>query len=172
MTHPGPFNPVRIHSCTTPGARHFRLRLAPGETLFDSLVRPLAGVGVECASITLLGGAFEFLQYCTAPPDPRRAAVIAYTAPIVSGATWMVFGNATIAKGLDRAPLVHCHAALRTGAGDIRGGHVIAHTAVVGDAPLVALVTALEGIELQLQFDAETNIPLIRPAGASEGAVQ
>lgn len=172
LAHPGPFNPVRIQSRRTDGARHLRLHLAPGQSLFDALVRPLAAHGIECASTTLLGGAFEALQYCTAPPDPDRRAVIAYTAPLDSGCTWMVFGNATVAKGRDGQPLVHCHAVMRTEVGPLRGGHVIAQTAIVGHAPIPVLVTALEGFELRVGFDPETNIHLIQPKDAVRGVAR
>jgi predicted DNA-binding protein with PD1-like motif len=172
LTHPGPVNPVRIQSRQTARARHFRFQLSPGESLFSGLVTPLTALGIECASTTILGGVFDRLQYCTAPPDPNHEAIIAYTAPVESGRTWMVFGNATIAKGRDLQPLVHCHATIRTQAGVLRGGHVIARTAVVGAAPISVLVTALEGFELRVEFDPETNIQLIQPLDVAQGATR
>lgn len=42
LIHPGRFNPVRIQSMHAPSARHFRLTLQPGVSLFDGLVKPLA----------------------------------------------------------------------------------------------------------------------------------
>lgn len=168
LTHPGPFNPVRIHSRNADRARHVRLRLQPGMSLFDALVHPLARMGIESASITILGGVFDRLQYCTAPPDPTGRAVIAYTEPLDSGKSWMVFGNATIGKGVDGRPLVHCHAAIRTDSGALRGGHVIANTSIVEAEPISVLVTSLEGFELRVMFDAETNISLIQPLDAKE----
>ncbi len=174
LVHPGPFNPVRIRSMCSPRSRHIRLALQPGATLYDALVAPLAALGIESASTTLLGGAFAHLDYCVAPPDPSQAAVIAYTRPIPAGAAWMVFGNATLGKGLDGAPLVHCHAAIRTDAGTVRGGHVIPSTSRVGDRPIPVLVTSLDGFELRVAHDPETNIALLQPhaamaAGARHG---
>jgi predicted DNA-binding protein with PD1-like motif len=65
----------------------------------------------------------------------------------------MVFGNATIGKDADGRPLVHCHAAIRTGAGEMRGGHIITQASIVGRDPIAVLVTSLEGFELQVAFD-------------------
>lgn len=166
LVHPGPFNPVRIQSRRAVQARHFRLQLEPGRSLFHALVRPLAAMGVESASTTILGGMFDCLQYCTAPPDPTRHAIIAYTTPVQSGKTWMVFGNATIGKGINGDPLVHCHATLRTQSGALKGGHIIAHTSVIGPMPIAVLVTSLDDFELRVTFDPETNIPLIQPLDA------
>jgi predicted DNA-binding protein with PD1-like motif len=166
LVHPGPCNPMRIVSRHAERARHFRLRLEPGRTLFDAIVRPLAASGVHNASITLLGGVFDRLQYCTAPPDPARLSVIAYTAPIDGGRAWMVFGNATIGQARDGRPLVHCHATMRTQAGTLKGGHVVPQATVVGSAPIAALVTALDGFALRAAFDPETNIDLLQPMDA------
>ena len=58
-------------------------------SLFDGLVKPLAEIGITNASTTILGGYFEELQYCVAPPDPTGQAVIAYSKPITPAArTW------------------------------------------------------------------------------------
>jgi hypothetical protein len=121
-------------------------------------------MGIENASTTILGGFFDELQYCLAPPDPSERAVIAYTQPRAAGRCAMVFGNATIGKGADGHPLVHCHAAIRTEGGEMRGGHIITQASIVGCDPIAVLVTSLEGFELQVAFDAETNIALMQPA--------
>jgi predicted DNA-binding protein with PD1-like motif len=76
----------------------------------------------------------------------------------------MVFGNATIGKDAAGRPLVHCHAAIRTADGAVRGGHIITQAAIVGPAPIAVLVTSLEGFELRVAFDPETNIPLMQPS--------
>lgn len=164
LIHPGAFNPVRIQSRQCAQARHIRLALQPGLSLFDALVRPLAEMGVESASTTILGGFFQQLHYCVAPPDPMGRAVIAYTVPRAAGRCTMVFGNATIGKGLDGRPLVHCHAAVRTEGGEIKGGHIVAPTSIIGSEPIAVLVTAFDGFELRVAFDPETNIALMQPS--------
>lgn len=164
LIHPGAFNPVRIQTRHSPRARHVRLALEPGRSLFDALVLPLAALGIENASTTILGGFFDELQFCVAPPDPSGRAVIAYTRPVSAGRCAMVFGNATIGKDAQGRPLVHCHAAIRTGDGAVRGGHVITQASIVGPAPIAVLVTSLEGFELRVAFDPETNIPLMQPS--------
>jgi len=163
LIHPGAYNPVRIHSCTAPRGRHIRLVLRPGATLYDALVGPLAGAGVACASMTLLGGAFARLDYCTAPPDPSRQAVVAYTAPIEAGAADLVFGNATLGASDSGAPLVHCHAVFRDRAGRLAGGHIVPQTSIIGPRAIAVLATSLDGFELRARYDEETHIRLLQP---------
>lgn len=163
LVHPGPFNPIRIQTRSAKSAQHIRLILQPGDSLFNGLVIPLKKMGITSASTTILGGFFERIAYCTAPPDPTRKAIIAYTAPIVCSNSYFIFGNATIGKNIDDQPLVHCHATLRTEEGDIRGGHIVTQTSIVGPRPITVLVTSLEEFELKVAFDIETNIPLIQP---------
>lgn len=163
LMHPGPFNPIRINSMHAARARHIRLLLEPGLSLFDALVKPLAAMGIHSASTTLLGGWFERLQYCVAPPDPTKQALIAYSAPLDAGKAYMIFGNATLGKGLNGEPLVHCHAALQTEQGRLSGGHIVSQHSIVGGHPVPVLVTTLDGFELRVAFDPETNIPLMQP---------
>ena len=164
LIHPGAFQPVRIQSRHSARARHVRLALQPGLSLFDALVRPLAAAGIGNASTTILGGFFSQLHYCVAPPDPSGRAVIAYTAPVAAGCCALVFGNATIGKDAAGRPLVHCHAAFRSEDGATLGGHVIAQSSVVGPEAIAVLVTSIEDFELRVAFDPETNIPLLQPA--------
>jgi len=163
LIHPGRFNPVRIQSLASSAGRHIRLSLQPGLSLYDALVGPLRAVGVTSASTTILGGFFDDLSYCVAPPDPSGRAVIAYTSPIVAGRAFMVFGNATLGKAVDGRPLVHCHAAIRTEAGEMKGGHILTESCLVGPVPIPVLVTSLDDFELRQAFDPETNIPLLQP---------
>lgn len=163
LIHPGPFNPVRINSLRSATARHIRLALQPGTSMFDGLVRPLQELGIHAASTTVLGGYFDCLDYCVAPPDPSGQAVIAYSQPREAGATYMVFGNATIGKNMKGDPIVHCHAAIRTQDGAVMGGHILTDTAIVGHAPIPVLVTSLDAFDLRVAFDPETNIPLLQP---------
>lgn len=163
LIHPGGFDPVRIQSLHSASARHVRLALLPGMTLFDALVTPLAALGITSASTTILGGYFDDLDYCVAPPDPKREAVIAYTQPIHAGRAYMVFGNATIGKNMKGEPLVHCHAAIRTQSGAVKGGHILTDRCIVSRDPIPVLVTSLDAFELRQTFDPETNIPLLKP---------
>ena len=163
LVHPGPFNPVRISTLHAPRGRHLRLALQPGANLFDALVKPLHAAGIYSASTTLLGGYFDSLFYCVAPPDPSGQAVIAYTQPLDGGAGCMIFGNATIGWAANREPIVHCHAAIQTAAGDIKGGHILTSMSVIGHHPISVLVTSLDGFELQVAYDRETNISLLQP---------
>jgi predicted DNA-binding protein with PD1-like motif len=163
LVHPGAFNVVRIKSLSAASARHVRLLLMPGMTLHEALVEPLAAMGIENASTTILGGAFAALQYCVAPPDPTGRAIIAYSEPIDAGPAVMIFGNATIGKSMTGEPLVHCHATIRTASGTIKGGHIMPQDTVVANSPVPVLVTSLDGFELRHAFDPETNIPLLQP---------
>jgi hypothetical protein len=126
-------------------------------------VKPLAEAGIRNASTTILGGYFERLEYCVAPPDPSGQAVIAYTQPINSGRTYMVFGNATLGKSMNGLPLVHCHATIVTESGAVKGGHILTESCIVGHAPIPVLVISLDDFELRQAYDPETNIPLLQP---------
>jgi predicted DNA-binding protein with PD1-like motif len=163
LVHPGKANAVRIQSKQSQSGRHIRLALMPGLSLFDALVKPLAELGIRNASTTILGGFFDDLQYCVAPPDPTGQAVSAYSDPIRPGRAYMVFGNATVGKSVRGFPLVHCHAAIRTEAGETRGGHILTDTSIIGPHPIPVLVISLEGFELRASYDPETNIPLLQP---------
>ncbi|HEX2136223.1 MAG TPA: DUF296 domain-containing protein [Microvirga sp.] len=163
LIHPGRFNPIRIQSLRSLGARHVRLALMPGVSLFDGLVKPLTEIGITSASTTILGGYFEELQYCVAPPDPSGQAVIAYTKPIHAGRAYMIFGNATLGKSMKGSPLVHCHAAIRTESGEVKGGHILTESCIVSRDPIPVLVTSLDEFELRQAYDPETNIPLLQP---------
>ncbi|MEE9987585.1 DUF296 domain-containing protein [Agrobacterium pusense] len=170
LIHPGISAPVRINSLRSPSACHVRLFIKPGRSLYDGIVQPLAGEGIESASLTILGGHFDGLSYCVAPPDPSGNAVIAYTKPIDAGAAWLIFGNATLGRSMKGEPIVHCHAAMRTAAGLVRGGHLLTESCIVGEGGISALVTSLDSFLLQQSFDPETNIPLLQPKNRMERA--
>lgn len=163
LRHPGRFNPVRIHSARAMTSQHFRLSLEPEQTLFDAIVSPLATHGITSASTTILGGMFNTLSYCVAPPDPSGKAVIAYSRPIAAGQSHMIFGNATLGVSAQGKPLVHCHATIRCEDGSYRGGHIVPEATTVGDKPISVLVVGFSGFSLRQSFDPETNIPLLQP---------
>lgn len=170
LVQPGPLNPVRIKSLHSAQARHVRLTLSPGRSLYDALVAPLARAGIENASTTLLGGDLEAVDYCVAPPDPSGTAVAAYITPIHADKAYLVFGNATLGKDASGEAVVHCHAAIMNANGEVRGGHILPHTCIIGRQPIVALVTALDGFELRVSYDAETNLSFFLPTGETSHA--
>lgn len=163
LIHPGRASGNRFQTEASMQGQHYLLRLEPGRSLYDAMIEPLARHRVQFASTTILGGWFETLDYCVAPPDPSGQAVIAYTRPIAAGAAHMVFGNATIGVDTARRPLVHCHAAICTADGVLRGGHILTERSIIGPQPISVLVTAFAGFELRQAYDEETNIPLLRP---------
>jgi predicted DNA-binding protein with PD1-like motif len=170
LVHPGPYDPVRIRHMHAPCARHFRLALAPGRSLFDAIVEPLLALGMTSASMTVLGGGFERLHFCVAQPEPSGRTVASYTAPMDAGAAFMIFGNATLGKTASGAPIVHCHAAFRGADGRVRGGHILGERSVIAAQPIPVLVTAFEGFELRVKMDHETNMPLLQPQMESTDA--
>jgi predicted DNA-binding protein with PD1-like motif len=163
LRQPGRFNPVRITTVASRYGRHVRLLLKPGETLFDAIVGPLSELDIHSASTTILGGVFDDLYYCVAPPDPEGRTVIAYSKPRHAGRSYMIFGNATLGISSEGKPLVHCHAAVRTENGDVMGGHIVTDQTIVGNRPSSVLVTSLEGFELHQAYDEETGISLLQP---------
>jgi predicted DNA-binding protein with PD1-like motif len=163
LRHPGRFNPVRIKTVLSPYGRHVRLSLKPGVTLFEAIVNPLAELDIRDASTTILGGTFNDLYYCVAPPDPEGRTVIAYSKPKFAGRCYMVFGNATLGRSSEGKPLVHCHAVIRAESGDVLGGHIVTEQTIVGSKPSSVLVTSLEGFELRQAYDEETRTSLLQP---------
>jgi len=167
LVHPGPVGPIRIEHRHANLARHFRLALAPGRSMEDAIVEPLMLLGVQAASMTILGGKLEKLLYCVAPPDPTGERVANYTRPIDAGAATLIFGNATLGKNARGEPIVHCHATFVCEDGSVRGGHIVVDRSVVATAPLAVLATSLDGIELRITQDEETHMPLMRPFAAA-----
>lgn len=163
LIHPGQMNPVRVHCEGSPFGRHVRLQLQPGTNLYESIAVPLAACGIKSASMTLLGGYYREFNFVVAPPDPEGGAVIAFGPPIPTGHSYMVFGNATLGTSTEGAPLVHCHATIRTERGELRGGHVLPDLCTVGDAPIFAHVTSHETFAVHQVFDKETNFPALQP---------
>ncbi len=179
LRQPGPPQALRIQSRQAPRARHLRLQLQPGCSLFAALVQPLAQQGVHFASVTLLAGWLDTTHYCVSVPDPAGRALLTHSAPIAAGRCCLVTANATLAQGVDGQPLVHCHAALYSsagagadaphGVGTMRGGHLLTQHCTVGEGGIVALVTCFDGFVLRATFDEETRLPLVRPHGVSDG---
>jgi hypothetical protein len=132
-------------------------------SLLDGLVQSLAALGITSAAINILGGEFERIDYCVAPPDPTGRAAVAYSAPIHAGRGYLLAANATLGENEDGSPLLHCHGALRGEDGLVRGGHILPHASIVGRRPLIALVVALEGFAVRVGRDPETTLPLFQP---------
>ena len=167
LVHPGPVGPIRIEHRHANRGRHFRLGLEPARTMEDAIIEPLMALGVQAASMTILGGRLARLLYCVAPPDPSGERVANYTRPIEAGAATLIFGNATLGKNTRGEPIVHCHATFACEDGSVRGGHIVVDRSTVADAPIAVLVTSLDGIELRITQDAETHMPLMRPFAAA-----
>jgi predicted DNA-binding protein with PD1-like motif len=163
LIHPGKSIATRILHRNCKQGRHIRLSLQPGLSLYDALILPLQQMEISSASTTLLGGCMAHLEYCVAPPDASGQAVISYTAPIHSGESNLIFGNATVGKDVQGKPIVHCHAAFRTASGAIKGGHILTQQTIIGTQPITVLVTAFTEFDLQVGYDPETNISLIQP---------
>lgn len=171
LVHPGPVGPIRIEHRHANLGRHFRLGLEPGRTMHDAIIEPLLRLGVQAASMTLLGGRVSSLLYCVAPPDPTGERVANYTRPIDAGAATLIFGNATLGRNGRGEPVVHCHATFVCADGSVRGGHIVVDRSVVGETSLPVLATSLDGIELRITQDEETHMPLMRPFAAATAAV-
>lgn len=168
FAHPGPYGGVRIEHMQAVQGRHFRLTLPQGQSLFDSIVEALSSVDVHCASMTLLGGDLDELSFCLAPPDITGRVVATYTAPEAARFTQFIFGNATLGKSPAGAPVIHCHAVFRMADGTVCGGHLLTEKAIVGAHSVKVVVTSLDGIELRISFDEETQMPLMRPKAEAQ----
>ena len=167
LVHPGPVGAIRIEHRHANLGRHFRLGLEPGRTMQDAIIEPLMLLGVQAASMTILGGRLSRLLYCVAPPDPTGERVANYTRPIEAGAATLIFGNATLGKNGRGEPVVHCHATFVCDDGQVRGGHIVVDRSDIAQAPIPVLATSLDGIELRITQDDETHMPLMRPFAAA-----
>ena len=166
LMHPGPSSAVRLDHRQAPGARHLRLALAPGLTLFDAIVGALASARVDSASLTLLQGDLEDLDFCVAPPDPSGRTVATYGPPATLQSARLLFGNATLGCAETGHPAVHCHAVFSSAQGHLLGGHVLTQRCRIVNAPVSALATSLDGFGLRIAYDPETRMSLMRPATA------
>ena len=167
LVHPGPVGAVRIEHRHANLGRHFRLGLEAGRTMQDAIIEPLMLLGVQAASMTILGGKLAKLLYCVAPPDPTGERVANYTRPIDAGAATLIFGNATLGRNARGEPIVHCHATFVCEDGRVRGGHIVVDRSVVAGEPIPVLAISLDGIELRITQDDETHMPLMRPFAAA-----
>lgn len=166
IAHPGLPHSVRIEHMGAARARHFRLAVPSGRSLFEGLTEALAGVGVHNASMTLLGGALAPVVFCIAAPDPSGRVAAAYSAPMTIHAVQLLFGNATLGTSLAGAPALHCHGVFRAPEGRVCGGHILTEETFVGAMAVTVLVTSLDGFDLQVTHDEETCMPLLRPREA------
>jgi hypothetical protein len=142
----------------------------PGRSLQDAIIEPLLRLGVQSASMTLLGGRLSCLLYCVAPPDPSGERVANYTRPIDAGAATLIFGNATLGRSARGEPVVHCHGTFVCDDGRVRGGHIVVDRSTVAGDPIPVLATSLDGIELRITQDVETHMPLMRPFAVEEAS--
>ena len=163
LRHPGPPVAARLQSRECRHGPHLRLQLMPGLSLHEAVVRPLHAMGVRSASLTLLGGGFSALSYCIGPATPEGPAVAAYAPPVAAGPSFLVAGQATLGQDLGGQAMVHCHAVLCDGAGQLRGGHLMPHHCVIGETPVAVRVTVLPDLVLRLSADAETAVSLFLP---------
>ena len=166
LVHPGPVGAIRIEHRHANLGRHFRLGLEPGRTMQDAIIEPLMLLGVQAASMTILGGRLSKLLYCVAPPDPTGERVANYTRPIAAGPATLIFGNATLGRNGRGEPIVHCHATFACDDGQVRGGHIVVDRSVAQSC-IPVLATSLDGIELRITQDDETHMPLMRPFAAA-----
>ena len=163
LVHPGPVAPLRLAHVAAHGQRQWRLQLAPGQVLYAALTAALAAQGVQAAAMTLLGGRLQTVAYCLPIPDPEGQVIATYGAPLVLHQAGLLRASATLGRGLNGEPVIHCHASFADAQGTVRGGHVLTERTVVGERPLAVLVTALDGVDLQLSLDAETRLHMLRP---------
>jgi predicted DNA-binding protein with PD1-like motif len=154
---------VRLEHRQAAGARHLRLALAPGLTLFDAIVGALASARVESASLTLLQGDLQDLDFCVAPPDRSGRTVATYGPPATLQCARLLFGNATLGRTGTGAAAVHCHAVFSCTEGRLLGGHVLTQRCRIANKPVSALATSLDGFGLRIAYDPETRMPLMRP---------
>jgi predicted DNA-binding protein with PD1-like motif len=163
LVHPGPRADVRLEHATAHGGRQLRISLPAGTGLHEGLTRALASAGVQAAAIALVGGDLAEVAYCLPIPDPEGQLMATYGEPHVLRGASLLRGSATLGQDAQGLPVIHCHASFADAEGAVRGGHVLTPRTVVGQRPVTALVSVLDGVALRLGFDAETRLNMLRP---------
>jgi predicted DNA-binding protein with PD1-like motif len=164
LVHPGPRADVRLEHATAQGRRQLRLSLPAGTDLHTGLTQALGQAGVQAAAIALVGGDLEEVAYCLPIPDPEGQLMATYGEPHVLQGASLLRGSATLGQDAQGAPVLHCHASFADADGAVRGGHVLMARTRVGQRPVSAWVSVLDGVALRLGFDAETRLNMLRPS--------
>ncbi len=162
--HQGPVNDERVVSRLLSHSLTFRHELPPGVVLADELVAACQRWGVNSAAVTLVGGFFKSFEYCLASQDPDKKHKIAYMPSIkAAGEVMLICANATVGKGEDGKPLVHCHGLVTSGGGIPMGGHFFADKIKICRQPVIAFFTGFVGAGFQQQYDHEVTQAIFKP---------
>jgi predicted DNA-binding protein with PD1-like motif len=170
MRHPGPVHPVRIESREESGpATTIRLRLAPGRSLHDALVEPLAGLGLVSAAVNLVGGRLDRLRYVLAYPRPGTPQVVLLGDLIdTRGPISLIAANATLGRNLKSQSFLHCHGVFAGSDGAAFGGHVFAEDTFVGDDAPVAILRGFDGFRVAMVPDDEIVAAPFQPVSRED----
>lgn len=168
VLHPGPAAPLRLAHVSARGPRALRLVMPPGVVLQDALTQACEAAGVRAAAITLFGGTLGSLAWCLPVPGHANGVVATYGEPLRTMDVRLLAGSATLGRAADGTPLVHCHASFCDAAGQVRGGHLLTDQTVVGAEPVIARISALDGVDLCLGLDPETGLNKLMPAGCTD----
>ena len=163
LVHPGTRGDVRLAHVAAFGERQLRLSLPRGTCLHDGLTQALISAGVTAAGMALIGGDLDEVAYCLPIPDPEGQLMATYGEPKVLHGVGLLRGSATLGQDDQGLPVIHCHASFGDAAGIVCGGHVLTQRTVVGQRPVTVLVSVLDGVALQLGFDAETRLNMLKP---------
>lgn len=166
LRQPGPAPSERIEAVRGPLTR-LGFSLRPGATLAEAIAAPLIEAGLQSAAVRLAGTALHPFRYVIPAVSPDDAHVAYFSPPReAAGVSRIEIARATFGWN-GGAPAVHCHAVWRDAEGRVGGGHILTDQTRIA-APAEATAIGFRGIRLETRPDAETNFPLLRPAGCDQ----
>lgn len=167
LLQPGPVAAARFDSVEGPG-RRLAFVAAPGAPLLTALAGPLRAAGWESAALELSGGAFSPFSYVRPAHSPDGRHVAYYSETFRPEGTTRLERAAATFGWRDGEPFVHVHGVWIEPSGERRGGHVLAHEAVVSE-PVAVQAWGSPSVGIVAREDTETGFTLFHPQARASG---
>lgn len=164
LTHPGPVAPIRRDVLTGCDQKTYRIELARGRSLQDSVVHALKALAIKAAGLSIKHAQFDFLSYYQIASSREAEQVAHYTTPLILSERCRLVGSSgTIGASATGGYAIHCHGLVVTRSGRVVGGHFLPDACIVARAG-VAYITALPFMELTVGLDPEIKTPVLQPS--------
>lgn len=136
------------------------IRLNPGKDLIEGITEVCHTHGLKSGVITSCIGSLQRASFFTVIPLPNKMGA-GYGDPVVmEGPLELVSAQGTIGLDVDANLLIHMHASLGDGRGNLYGGHLIK-----GKCPILItgeiMIAFLEGVRVVQRHDPETDMKLL-----------
>lgn len=136
------------------------IQLNPGKDLIEGITEVCQAHKMKSGVITSCIGSLQRASFFTAIPLPNKMGA-GYGDPVVmEGPLELVSAQGTIGLDVEANMLIHMHASLGDGKGNVYGGHLIK-----GKCPILitceVMVAFLEGVRAVQKHDPETDMKLL-----------